>query len=131
MTLAKVNSSDNIIYMGGSWSNNTFITKLNTFGKFALTLDTIPPVIKPQNIYNGKNMSKNTVISFKIFDDFSGIDTYRAEVDDKWILMEYDPKKSKLIYYFDEKVEKGKHNLTLRVTDKLNNASVYKAEFIR
>ena len=131
ITLAKVNSNDKIIYMGGSWSNNTFITKLNTFGKFALTFDTIPPIIKPQNIYNGKNMKENTVISFKIFDDFSGINNYRAEVDGKWILMEYDPKNSKLVYYFDEKIEKGKHSLTLHVTDKLNNASVYKAEFIR
>ena len=36
----------------------------------------------------------SSAIRMTIKDDLSGIKSYRGEIDDNWILMEYDPKKS-------------------------------------
>ena len=48
-------------------------------------------------------------IRVNIKDDLSGIKSYRGEIDNKWILMEYDPKRERLTHYFDKNLSKGKH----------------------
>ena len=49
-------------------------------------------------------MAKNTTITLTIADKLSGIKSYNGYVDGQWILMQFDAKKSRLRYYFDEKV---------------------------
>ena len=57
--------------------------------------------------------------------------TYRATVDGKWILMEYDEKNDLLIYNFDDRVLPGEHRFRLVVSDGLNNTSVFDQKFLR
>lgn len=101
------------------------------FGTFYIATDTQAPTIKPLNIYNGKNMQKNSFMSFQVKDNLSGIATYDAYVDGQWVLMQYDAKYAKLKYYFDEYVGTGSHELRLVVTDGVGNEKVYEANFIR
>ena len=77
-----------------------FTTQTRYFGRFTVALDTVAPTIKPYNIYNGKNMAKAKTISVKVADNLSGIKSYRATIDGKWALMEYEPKKALLFYEF-------------------------------
>ncbi len=124
-------SKGSIASEGGKWDSGFITTSTRTFGDFYITIDSIPPTIKPINIYAGKNMSKNTQLIMKIGDNLSGIETYRGEVDGKWILMDYDAKNARLTYYFDEHVQKGKHTFTLYVTDGSGNKASYEAKFTR
>ena len=102
-----------------------------TFGKFAIMFDPVKPAIKPINIYKNKDMSKTSAIEFEISDNLSGIGSYNAWVDDKWILMEFNPKKNMIYYTFDEHVGPGKHHLKLVVTDDVGNTNVYQTDFSR
>ena len=116
---------------GGEWNGDNIRVKSRSFGGYAIAIDSIPPQIIPINIYPGANMSNRWSISIKIQDNLSGINSYRAEIDGKWVLMEYDYKKDMLYYFFDEKVKEGKHNFKLVVTDGVNNKTVYEAAFVR
>ena len=56
---------------------------------------------------------------------------YEAEVDGKWILMEYDAKKDMLIHKFDERIGPGNHQLVLKVKDNRGNAAEFSKSFTR
>ncbi len=115
---------------GGTWRNNTLITSAKTFGNYTVMLDTIPPTIKPLNIFNNKNMAKNTEIAVKIADNLSGIKSYVGTIDGNWILMQYEAKKAKLFYLFDN-ITKGKHIFELILTDAVGNETKVSIPFTR
>jgi hypothetical protein len=70
-------------------------------------------------------------ISVIVKDNLTGIKSYRATIDGKWILMEYEYKKNILFYEFNNSISSGKHVFELEVRDEKNNVSNYKAEFVR
>ena len=115
---------------GGKWRNNFITAKSKAFGGFAVMIDTIPPKITPTNIFDNKNMSGNSTITVKIADNLSGVKSYRGSVDGKWIMMEYEAKKAKLFYTFDN-LPKGKHNFELTLTDGVGNVSHVSIPFTR
>jgi murein DD-endopeptidase MepM/ murein hydrolase activator NlpD len=117
--------------IGGTFNNGYVEENLKYFGSFVIGVDSIAPAIQPINIYNNCNLSKHASIRVRISDNFSGIGTYSACIDGKWILMEYEPKKNLLEYYFDEHLEKGEHVFELHVKDKKNNERSIKINFIR
>ncbi len=106
-------------------------TQTKYFGRYAVVLDTIPPTIKPYNIFNGKNMSRAKTIAVTITDNLTNIKSYSATIDGKWVLMEYEYKKALLFYEFDDSISKGKHLFEVTVTDGKNNSHTFKAEFVR
>ena len=129
--IAKVDSNNRFWHMGGSWRNGMLSAKVREFGDFCIVADTIKPTIKGVNIYPGKKFNSQTTIKCTISDKESGIKTYRAEIDSKWILMEYDYKQKLLTYKIQKGLAKGKHTFTLVVSDKMKNETIYKAEFVR
>ena len=54
--------------------------------------DNTPPRIYNVNFVEGKTIKRAKTISVSISDLHSGIDTYNAYINGKWILMEYDYK---------------------------------------
>jgi len=117
--------------IGGKWENGYMIVHPKKFGSYVVMLDLYHPVIKPVNIFKGKDMSHDSNIAFEIGDNLSGVNYFRATVDGKWILMESNPKKSEIYYTFDEHVGKGLHHLRLVVSDEVGNTSVYQTDFKR
>jgi len=117
--------------IGGKWENGYMTVNPKYFGSYVVMLDLYRPVIKPLNIFEGKDMSHESNIVFEVTDNLSGVSYYRATVDDKWILLQSNPKNNTLYYNFDEHVGKGKHHLRLAVSDAVGNTSVYETEFIR
>jgi hypothetical protein len=114
------------------WENGYLTATTTTFGNFAVGIDTIPPTITPVGFTQGNNFTGRKEMRITIRDEFSGIKSYEPEIDGNWALFEYDQKNNVLIYTFDEtKMTKGsRHNLTLTVTDRKDNVSVYRTEFI-
>lgn len=70
-------------------------------------------------------------ISFKIKDHESGIKSFNGYIDNEWVLMEFDKKKSKLWYEFDAKrLTRGKHKLKVVITDNVGNSQSLTIDFI-
>ncbi len=111
---------------------NILTAGAKTFGTFALTLDTESPKITPTNFTDKKWISKYRYLELKITDNLSGISKYRATINGKWILMEYDYKTNSLTYDFNDKaVIAIKNEFKLIVTDNVGNSSTFEATFFR
>jgi len=88
-------------------------------------VDTVPPVIKAHNLSTRGEKGK-IFFKIKISDALSGIGSYRATINKKWFLMEYDAKTGTLTG--QEPVDqKGKYQFELVVTDKKGNKAKHKA----
>ena len=117
--------NDKPYYINSKWEENKIIGTSNKFGEFTVLIDTIKPKIEY------KESVENNQILFKITDELSGINKYRAEIDSKWILMEYDYKTNLLYHNFTDPPNNKKYNLTLFVTDMMNNKNTVNTTFFR
>jgi len=105
--------------------------KPRTFGEYYIKVDTVAPVIVPLNIRNGALLKKARAISLRIGDRLSGVKTFSGQIDNKWVLMEWDYKTHVLSYTFTNDVAHGKHVFDLTVTDNKDNIAHYAASFYR
>lgn len=102
------------------------------FGTFTLAMDTVAPTITPINFQDKKWLSKYRYLKVKIDDAHSGVSKYRATVNGKWILMEYDYKTDTLVHDFNDNIVKDtKNELKIIVTDNVGNSSTFEATFFR
>jgi Peptidase family M23 len=121
-----------IAYSPTTKKGSIITSRTKILGTYTLATDTKSPEIKPLNFQDGKWLSKYRYLKLKIKDDISGIKNYRATINGKWILMEYDPKKNTLTYDFNDNViTDTKNNLKLIVTDNVGNSSTFEAIFYR
>ena len=75
-------------------------------------------------------------ISFRIRDNFAVSGqadkmSFRGTVDGKWVLFEFDQKRERLTYTFDEHVGPGKHQLRLAVKDDRGNEAFFEGTFLK
>ncbi len=121
-----------LAYSSTTKKGNKLITRTKTLGTYALGTDVNGPKITPVNFQDGKWLSKYRYLKIKIKDDLTGIKNYRATVNGKWILMEYDAKKNILVHDFNDNViTDTKNNLKLIVTDNVGNSTTFEATFFR
>lgn len=125
-------------YRGDPYYNTTYrkgdklSARTRTFGSYVLVSDTTPPTIKAVNFDDNKWISKNKTLQLKIEDDLSGISSYRATVNGKFILMEYNYKTDVLTYDFDDAViSDSENNLKVIVVDNVGNSATFEATFFR
>jgi len=113
-------------YVKTSKKNNRFSTRTRTLGSYALFTDDSQPTIVPINVSDKKWMSKANFLKIKIDDSDSGIKSYRATINGKFILMEYDYKTGMLVYNFDDKIiTEAENNFKLIVLDKVGNNATF------
>lgn len=117
--------------VGGRFEDGFVRTQTRTFGNFYVSVDTVAPSIRPQNISAGRNMAGQASIRFQISDNLSGIASYHGYLNGEWVLMEYDPKTRSLRHNFQAGLGKGRHRFRLEVKDGKENVSVFEAEFVR
>jgi hypothetical protein len=117
--------------MNSIWSEGYLTAEVLSFGNFYIGIDSVAPVIYPNGLVPGANLTGKKEIKIKITDEFSGIKSYEPTIDGKWALFEYDQKNDLLIYRFDEqRISQGKkHSLSLKVTDNKDNISFYNCDF--
>lgn len=116
---------------GGDYKEGWVETEVRSFGDYTIKLDTVPPVITPVNITDGKNMSGQQYIQFKIADNLSGVDDYDMYVDGKWKLSFYNVRKGTLTLPFDQynDIQKGTHQLKVEVKDERKNITIQEYSF--
>ncbi len=102
------------------YKDSKYYSEVKDLGIFWLTLDNISPNISNYNFQNRQNISNLKYLAFKTTDNLSGISKYKAFVDDKFILMEYEPK-LKMMYINKSHLPEGEIKLKILVEDEVNN----------
>jgi hypothetical protein len=132
--LVAVNERGSVTWSGGEYNNGVVKAVVRTFGKFAIKVDTTPPVIKPHltNINDTVHFDYGQ-IAFKITDNLSGIQTYDGYIDGQWVLFEYDAKSDLISFQFDPRRMKFgiHHKFELYVTDAKGNKREYHTTFFK
>ncbi|MBA4276972.1 M23 family metallopeptidase [Flavobacterium sp.] len=129
--LASINGQKST-YIPSYRKDNVFTAKVKTLGKFALVLDTIPPVISIAKPIEGKWLSDKKFLQFSISDALSGIKSYNGYLNGKWILFEYDNKTRKITHDFtDGIVAEGRNDLKIIVIDNMGNSTIFETHFFR
>lgn len=132
MYIARMSTYGTPYYSTTSKKMNRFTTKTRTFGTYNLVTDDKPPKIEPVNFKDKKWMSNSKILQFKITDEGSGIDDYRATINGKFILMEYEYKDHTLTYHFsDDIIQETENKLKIIVTDNVGNSTTYTGTFYR
>ena len=132
--VAKVsgNKKKYLSYVYSTKKEDKLTARTKTLGDYILASDVEKPEIKPLNFDDGKWLSNYRYLKVKLSDDLSGINNYRATVNGKWILMEFDAKKQILTHDFnDNVVTDTKNNLKIIVTDNVGNSTTFEATFFR
>jgi len=130
--IGKLNYRGEPYYSSTSRVGNVLSTKVREFGTYGLAIDTIPPVITAANFSDKQWISNHKTLQIKIEDKQSGIKNYRATINGKWILMEYEYKNNLLTYDFSDHINsETENNLKLIVTDNVGNSSKFEATFHR
>ncbi|TWP26855.1 M23 family metallopeptidase [Apibacter muscae] len=116
-------------YLPTIYKNGIFTASPKDLGEFSLVLDDIPPTITSPMLTKSKQVGKK--LSFIIKDAESGIKSYDVWIDGKWILAEYEYKQNSLFIpdLSKEGIDKGFHEVEVRVMDEANNLKIYKNNF--
>ncbi|PPK87546.1 peptidase M23-like protein [Neolewinella xylanilytica] len=118
--------------MGGEWTaDGRMMAEIGTFGDYTILMDTVPPRIRIRDFRT--DLRGRSSFSLLVDDAVGGTLDYRAMVDGKWALMEYDAKSGTLTYTFeDDRIAPGtSHEFQLRVTDARGNSSEFERTFRR
>ena len=109
---------DKLVFHETAWQSGEACFKSDAFGPFVLLTDTLAPRLLRVEKYGH-------TFRFYVSDDISGLDSWSATVDDKWLLMEHAPKQGFLQPrpLPGQSLPKGTLSLVLR--DKQNNAQTY------
>ncbi len=121
-------------YEGGEYKDGWVSAGIKHFGNFTIGIDNAPPSISLNNKVQDKNnidLSKAKIIGITATDNLSGIKKYRATIDGRWVLCEYEPKKELLYYTFDSSIKSGEHIFKIEVTDDKTNTSGLTFKFKR
>lgn len=116
-----IDDKGNTSFEGGVWTGNKISFRTRNLGKFTIIADTVAPLIKAINLQADKAI-------FKITDDQSGISSYKATLDGKWLLMNYD-RKNDLIWSETSDGKPLKGNFKLVITDNAGNEKEFTHHF--
>jgi hypothetical protein len=118
---------------GGEWDekNSGISTTIKSFGRYAVMVDTIRPTISLLAKTPNKTMLLvGKSISFKVWDNLSGIKKIIPTVDGKWVLYSYDGKNNKITIVPDERFPQDEklHDFVLEVIDQKGNTRSFKSK---
>lgn len=116
---------------GGQVKSGAITTRVRSFGRFALAIDSTAPRIKPISIKEGIDLSKKQGIVMVATDDLSGIDSWEVTINQNWHLCEYDAKSNRFYIPFEDRIPSGMHYFEFKVRDGVGNEAVYSAHFFK
>lgn len=105
--------------------------RIRNFGSFTFDIDEDDPYATFPHLKENQNASKHKRISIKAYDLQSGVKSYSAKLDGKWVILEYDPKKNSFYHYFENKPNGQKHTFEFEIIDICSNKNIIKRTFVR
>ena len=131
-TIAYISPTGKASREGGQWKDGKITTRTRSFGRYCIVADLTPPEIKPLFDPSKKDMKGVRSISFSVKDNFSGIASFNATIDGKWVMLERHVVKNTVTLFFDdERFGTGRHTLRVTIADGVGNTSSWSGEFIR
>ena len=126
LLIVKLDDKGRMSDKGGDFEEGFVTTRVREFGKFAISIDTTMPVLILEDNQNVNAFKSNSTINFKIRDNLSGIKSYSASIDRKWILTSYKRKRNRLVVSLSEieELTQGTHDLEIEVVDKRGNVNL-------
>ena len=121
-THAYLNQNGRLRYQGGKWKTDGSIQfSAREFGDFELKTDTLPPKIRLA-------MATSDRIAANISDGLSGVQSWRATVNNQWVLMNYDYKRN--LIWSEKAVDSTNFEgeLVLEITDRAGNIATLRTE---
>jgi hypothetical protein len=106
-------------WVGNYLVNNELRGRIKQFGKYKILSDTKPPVIKHLK-------SSEYGLLFRIGDNLSGIKSWRATLNGKFLLLSFEHKKSLLYSTKLNPEDPLRGELIVELTDNANNTAVFK-----
>ena len=131
--IAKLEKDDKSSFVSNSLKNDNLIADIKLLGDYMIKVDSIPPSINLIDLEDSQWISNRDKLQIKINDKNSGISSYRGTLNDKWILLEYNPMKGILTYDFDDNINNSepKNILKVNVTDNVGNTKHLEKVFFR
>jgi len=130
--IARLDQYGKPIHQNTSRSGSVLQASVSTLGKYGVFFDRTPPSISMKAPDEGQWYSTAKKLKITIKDSESGIADYRATINDKFILMEYDYKTNSLTYDFsDAVISEAAHNLKVVVLDNAGNSATFERLFYR
>lgn len=125
-------ATNKLSYVWTAKKDSLLQTKNAYWGQYVLTKDSLAPRIKALNFNDQQWMSNYKFLVVEIEDEFSGIKSYRATINDQWILMEHEPKDKTLTYNFEDiEFDQTQLNFQLEVEDQVGNKAHFEATIFR
>lgn len=112
--------------VGGKFTDGYMVARTKTCGVFVIDVDTNAPIITPINIPYSKNISANTTLKFRIYDTQTGVKSFKATANGKYILFSYDLKYNLITCNLNDVDLSGNNDFELTVTDGCGNIKRYK-----
>ena len=121
--IGRIGENKKSSFVSSKKEENYVIAKVNNLGDFVIKIDSIKPNISVIDISDNQWISNRKNLSIKISDNESGVKNYRGTINDKWILLEYNPMKGILTYDFNDKVNRddAKNVLEIKIEDNVGN----------
>ena len=130
--ISKINKHGKPLFLKTRKVDSLWTVKVSELGKYSLSIDTIPPIIKPLNFKKNQWVSSLKFLKLKVKDDLSGIKSVEGSINGSWVLFEHEPKNSIITYNFsDLYFPNGKHILKIKVEDLNGNESQYESVFFK
>ena len=130
--IGKISQNGKAYFLSTKKEDNRWVGKSKSLGEFVVSRDSIAPKIVPLNFKNEQWLSNYSFLKFKIEDDYTGIKSYRGEINGEWILLEYEPKNNTLIFDFsDLDFEQALHEVTVEAEDLVGNKTTLAIDFYR
>jgi hypothetical protein len=112
--------------------DSTFFITTKTLGSYTLLSDSKKPTLELLYFKDQQWLTNAKTLKLRIVDIGSGIKDFRATIDGKWVLMQYNHKKRILTYNFsDKKLFGSKHIFKIVVSDNVGNTNALSATFFK
>ena len=121
--IGRIGENKKSSFVSSKKEENYVIAKVNNLGDFVIKIDSIKPNISVIDISENQWISNRKNLNIKISDNESGVKNYRGTINDKWILLEYNPMKGILSYDFNDNVNRddAKNVLEIKIEDNVGN----------
>ncbi|MCI5718426.1 MAG: M23 family metallopeptidase [Alistipes sp.] len=131
-TMASVSSNGSLAYAGGSYADGSLKAQTSTLGTYCLAADLTPPTIRP-SFKDGEDCRSRRTLTFRIADNFSGIGSYTASIDGRWVAVDYAPKHARATIHLDAEGITGgvAHEVSFTLTDNCGNRTVWKGSIVK
>ncbi|NBJ04736.1 M23 family peptidase [Alistipes sp. Z76] len=130
VVMAVVADDGRVSYAGGNYRYNRLAGRASSFGTYCLAADTVPPVIKPQ-FADGQDCRNRDRIAFRVSDNFSGIASYTATVDGRWVAIDLSRGRASIDLRAEGVAGGGTHAIEFTLVDNCGNRAVWRGTIVR